>query len=365
MNIIARNYFRLLRSGAFNEDVEIEPMSFWKWKRLYQYACLHGIHGVMYDGIEKCRRQFFMQLPDDLIAIWEESVATLEEENAGEEATMQNLYQLFSRQQLRPVLFGNRLWAENYPASSHRQNIKIELFFPFQTQFDKSIEWAKANGQNATTLANGAFAYEYNDLRVEHHHRLHVLTNKYLNYRLNTIVEREFRENKPTLLNDGTETISKSLSMLLIFLRFSFHMLNNGISLKHLCDLGIFLRVAGNDVDYVKLQGWLSTLQLKSIANIAGALLVNLFDFSYDELPFVTSTTTNVKPILSELFNFQGADKNSWYFKQGKDIFVHANNTSAMMWHVRQSGKYFRYYPSESITNFLSSFARSLSQIEE
>ena len=46
-------------------------------------------------------------------------------------------------------------------------------------------------------------------------------------------------------------------------------------------------------------------------------------------------------------------------------IFVHNSNTSAMFSHVRRSARYFRYYPSESVTNFFASFVHSLSHIEE
>jgi hypothetical protein len=36
-----------------------------------------------------------------------------------------------------------------------------------------------------------------------------------------------------------------------------------------------------------------------------------------------------------------------------------------MLWSVRRSAKYFRYYPTETVTNFFTSFAHSLSHIEE
>ena len=58
-------------------------------------------------------------------------------------------------------------------------------------------------------------------------------------------------------------------------------------------------------------------------------------------------------------------DRDTLLLISGEDIFVHASNSSAMMWHVRQSARNFRYYPSESFTNFFASIAHSLSHIEE
>ena len=36
-----------------------------------------------------------------------------------------------------------------------------------------------------------------------------------------------------------------------------------------------------------------------------------------------------------------------------------------MMWHVKQSARYMRYYPMEAVTNFIRNFTHSMSHIEE
>ncbi len=38
MNVLTRNYFRMLRNGAFGEHEALEPMSKYKWNALYQRA---------------------------------------------------------------------------------------------------------------------------------------------------------------------------------------------------------------------------------------------------------------------------------------------------------------------------------------
>jgi hypothetical protein len=63
---------------------------------------------------------------------------------------------------------------------------------------------------------------------------------------------------------------------------------------------------------------------------------------------------------------FTNTRSHDWYFSQdANSIFVHNSNTSAMFSHVRRSARYFRYFPSESVTNFFASFVHSLSHIEE
>ena len=73
-----------------------------------------------------------------------------------------------------------------------------------------------------------------------------------------------------------------------------------------------------------------------------------------------------IERIAQELIEFTNTHSQNWYFsQQDGGIFVHNSNSSATFSHVRRSARYFRYYPSESVTNFFASFLHSLSHIEE
>ena len=84
-------------------------------------------------------------------------------------------------------------------------------------------------------------------------------------------------------------------------------------------------------------------------------------------LPFLQEKKDKrVEDIAQELLEFTNTRSHDWYFSQDADsIFVHNSNTSAMFSHIRRSARYFRYFPSESLTNFFASFVHSLSHIEE
>ena len=53
MNIIKRNFLRLLRLGAFGENEVIEPMSKFKWEVIFHIANILNVVGVIFDGIAK------------------------------------------------------------------------------------------------------------------------------------------------------------------------------------------------------------------------------------------------------------------------------------------------------------------------
>ena len=274
MDIIERNFYRLLRAGAFGTEEQLEPLSAWKWNRLYQLSEMHDVSPIIYKGIECLHGQFFLQIPEELSATWRAAV-------------------------------------EN------------------RTDSDTDVE-------------------DENDLLAPDH-----LTNPILNHKLQNILDEE---------DSNTETRTALLKLTAI-VRF---VMNAGIPVKRVTEMGVFLRQHTHKIDYIKLQRWIESLQLQPMAQLTAVLLVKFLGFNPDELPFMQQMTDErMEKLITEMLRQKNSHAEDWYFSQGKNIFVHTSNSSAMLWHVRRSAKYFKYYPSETLTNFFTSFAHSLSHIEE
>lgn len=104
---------------------------------------------------------------------------------------------------------------------------------------------------------------------------------------------------------------------------------------------------------------------MQRMNQLTGALLVRLFHFAASDIPFMDAQNeVSTDDVVDDLFKEQAALSAKWSFQQGEDIFVHSDS-STMLRHVRHSARYFRYYPTESVTHFFSSFLRSLQNIEE
>lgn len=266
MDIIQRNFLRLLKSGAFGQREQIEPMSAWKWKRLYHLSQMHDVTPWVYDGILASADDFFLKIRPEQMIQWKNSAMKADMEITKEE-----------------------------------------------------------------------------DQR---------LTNPLLNHKLQQLIENE--QGSPTL------------ELLLSIIRIARFLLTQGINMRHLLELGIYLRTTKDQIDYTLLTAWVKRLQMEKITQLEAALLIHFFDFKKEEIPF---TTVNINKetirIAKDILNTSSEQAADWYFTQGKNVFVGTNNSSAMMWHVRHSAKYMRYYPSEAITNFFANFAHSLSHIEE
>lgn len=273
MNITERNFYRLLRSGAFNTKEQIEPLSAWKWNRLYQMSVMHDVEPIIYKGIERCQDQFFLQIPAQLKEKWNKE-KTADEQTSDSE--------------------------------------------------------------------------DENDLLMADH-----LTNPVLNHTLQNILDSE---------DSNTETRT-ALLHLLGTCRF---IMNAGIPVKRITELGVFLRQSSNRIDFTILNQWIKQLRLEPMTQLAAMMLVKLMHFEPEELPFMKPVADEqMEQVIRDMLRQKNSHAEEWYFSQGKNIFVHTSNSSAMLWHVRRSAKYFRYYPAETITNFFTSFAHSLSHIEE
>ena len=277
MDMIQRNLFLLLRSGAFQTTEDIEPMSAFKWGRLYQLAVMHNIIPFVYDGIIRNKNQFFLHLTEKQKKDWEKAIA-------------------------------------DYRTQERKQNDQEEDEF----------------------------------LRPDR------LTNPLLNKRLQDILDDEH--------SDVT-----TRHLLLILIRVVRHLFNEGMPIRQLTELGIYMRKNRQQIDYQAIDKWAGQLQLTQMTQLTGEFLILLFGFAEDEIPFLKKRKSRgIDRIAQELIEFTNTRSQDWYFSQEDGgIFVHNTNSSATFSHVRRSARYFRYYPSESVTNFFSSFVHSLSHIEE
>ena len=74
MHIINRNFFRILRAGALNENEPLEPMSEFKWNRLYQMVKSQKVSNIALEGIQTRRDDEKNNIPPSLLAELQASV---------------------------------------------------------------------------------------------------------------------------------------------------------------------------------------------------------------------------------------------------------------------------------------------------
>ncbi len=370
MDVTQRNFFRLLREGAFNAaTAPVEPMSPWKWNILYNISMMHGVVAVVYDGVKRHENDFYLQLPPDLEQRWQKAADDIADASTRQNGYLSGLFSTLNHEQLRPILLRGQSLATLYDNPLSRTCGDIDIFFPYETQAAKADRWAASNGKEASKTDDGTFKYKWSGLDVEHHRQAQRLTNPMLNKKLQSIINKEIRCCDSTYIHIGeakVETLPPTLGLLMMIVRIARYTLNEGIRLKQLVDMGMLLRKVGNHVDFVKLQKWLEQLRLKQMAQLEGAMLVNFLDFETAEIPFMDNRANkNTSMVRKDIFSSSANHNEDWYFTQGKNIFVRASDSGAMTWQIKHLGRFFAYYPAEALTSFATSFAHSISHIEE
>ncbi len=263
MDIITRNFFRLLRSGALNEYEPLEPMSTFKWDRLDRMVHAQHVESSAQKGVRNHQYDEMMNIPKRLI------------DDDLEEPTV--------------------------PASPQ-------------------------------------------------------LSNRLLNYRLRKIVETE---------RHAIDTNVGSLEVLQLIVANVSSMLNKGMMLNGIIQLGSYLRNKGDKVDFVKLEEWLSKLHIRRMAQLQGSMLMTVFNFEQEEIPFVQRVEPSAyKLVLRSVLHSASDTAEEWHFRQSRSGFV-TNNSTLLRRNLRRSLRYITYAPIETVSNYFNNFARSLQEIEE
>ncbi len=271
MEIIQRNFFRLLRSGAFADDELLEPMSAFKWRRLYQMVEVQGVADVFLRGVQKHHGEQGLNMPEEILL------------RAGQDAQkQQSLAELVSRKVGMSMGMLNKRYVKLLDGERHSIDTSVETM----------------------------------DL-----------------LRLLVVNEQDF--------------------------------LNHGINMRGIIFLGRYLREKGDRVDFVKLDNWLLRLHLQRMAQLQGSILISVFDFEPDELPFVhREEPAAFKLAVSSVSNLVKDTAQEWHFRQTRTGFV-SNNSAVLRRNLRRSFRYLPYATLETVSNFFNNFARSLKEIEE
>jgi hypothetical protein len=157
----------------------------------------------------------------------------------------------------------------------------------------------------------------------------------------------------------------ETLQMLNIIIHNVNQTLSKGISLQGIIEMGRFLRIKGDKVDFVKLEQWLHQLGITRLASLQGSILIEVFRFDIDEIPFMQKEEKAASKLTQRSLTHTATDTaENWHFRMRTNGMVE-NNSRVLRRNLRRSMRYMRYNPVETISSFMANFAKSLSEIEE
>lgn len=178
-------------------------------------------------------------------------------------------------------------------------------------------------------------------------------SNFYLNRKLNKIIYNEIHSIDTSV--DTLTFINKLIDNVNI-------LISTGINPKELVNLGLYLRTNGNTIDFLKIERWLKQLKMRRISDLIGSLLIVLLNLEKQEIPFLKDTDKNSERyILSYLNDILDYTEN--LHKSEKQT---SHTTSGTTYPTKKTTyRYFKYFPLEIISSFISHIIKSISNIEE
>lgn len=147
------------------------------------------------------------------------------------------------------------------------------------------------------------------------------------------------------------DTSKITLDLLAIILQNTNAILRNGIRLRGITELGIFLRTKGQLVDFVKLEAWIQRLKLRKMSRLQASVLTQIFGFTQDEFPYIKKNDKRAKPL---------AEKSIYRVYRANKL-----NRPFSKYNISNSIRFYGYSHSEAICKATSTIVRNLSEIEE
>ena len=119
----------------------------------------------------------------------------------------------------------------------------------------------------------------------------------YLSYNLSKRKWEELREEE---MSDIHNISDETLQLLDIIIMNADYVIDYMVSLEGLLLFGRFIRENKKAIDYTKLNNWLAKTKMVSMAELLGTILIEFFDFSQDEFPFMRTQVKNSDRIFTE-----------------------------------------------------------------
>jgi len=354
MNKLQTDLLQLLRCGLWQDKQLAFSLHDVAWNELYQLAKEQCVIGVVADSFRLLEEK---QCSGDEKLRSLGYVVRLEQKNRYVNELVYKLFHKFQAMGLSPVLMKGQAFAANYSYSLHRQCGDIDIYFKYRDDCEKAVTWAtKGNKKLAEPSENKRkckhFTFDIDGNVIELHYFMCLFANNRLQHRLQQIIDNEFAQSEPFYVfieGKQIETVPPTLSVLHQIIHISKHLLEAGIALRQICDLGLYLNKHSNVIDKERLNAYLDELELKSIAKSLGYILVDKLGLQEDSLPFV-SNGQYADFILGEILEGGNFGKKRVEYREESSVWL--RKLKSVLYFYKRCKLYQPLMPSESKSYF-------------
>lgn len=236
---VTEAFFILLRAGLWEkipDELSIFPLARNEWEGVWTVARKQTVTALVYQGLCLLPDEFLP--PQDILLKWVSAVDAIERLNRKMNKCLDELYAIFVRNGLEPVLQKGQGAACFYENPLSRECGDIDLYFPRKEEMLKAVGIVDRLGGKVTAMPDGSYNFRFCNIEVEIHPFLVDICNP---FKRNCITEMEKRFGyKKMSLNGCVSEISVPspfVNLLLLNTHILKHALGWGIGVRQLCDM--------------------------------------------------------------------------------------------------------------------------------
>lgn len=286
--------FQLLRFALDNKASSLLPSGI-DWQKVVDLAFDQGVAAIAVDGLQK----FYEANPGLELEIDSEELEGLKFEWFGEVMQAEIDYsdhckkvnvicQTYADNGYKPILLKGIGLSLDYPIPAHRLCGDLDIFLAEGKSLEGDLMIKEKLGLEVTKSKIGRHSHwAYKGLSVENHY---VLSNSYSGGEKAKRLEQELQ----TLISSGLYKSyekcpfylpSADFNAVFLLWHLGSHLCYEGINLKQLCDLLMFLRRHHSEIDWPLVQRIWKQYGMMNLANAIGSVLVKYIAMPEELIP--------------------------------------------------------------------------------
>ena len=284
----------LTRAALWDREPHLDgPLDSATWESVYHQARKQTVQGIVYDAV--CRLPEPQLPPDDLLCTWMEEVGFIE---SNHHRHLKALAWVTSRMEaestLRPIVLKGLPIANLYPLPSHRVSGDIDLFFGSLASCEEANRQVESWGIPVTYGKYGESSYLTAEVPIEHHGLLVLSHVPWRKKRLRAWIEHRLTAADSTMEqnveNIPVRVLSPELDLLQLSSHALKHSLNEGIGLRQLCDITLFVAHHRKALPPERVRPLLKRFGLLRWTDLCLSYGLTHLGLSEEQLPFPVQT---------------------------------------------------------------------------
>ena len=355
---IREQFLSLIVSGMYGVPADKNLLADCDWQEIIKTAREQAVTGLLVDGMETLPEGMLPEktIRQQLVS----SVLMIEKANRNTTKTLCAFSKLLNSEGFRHFIVKGQVIAAEYVNPLHREPGDIDIWIPDAEEAEKAFRWAGNNFRCRWMPGEKETSFTWNGALIELHRRMADMQYRSYQKNLQDILSHG-SSNPRTVSLYGMDILTLPDEIMLVYLlvHAEYHILNEGLGLRQLCDIAIFIKKHFTAED--SIQDKLDRCGISQISAAIGHILHKDLGLDKNLIPFRISSKG--AEIIREDIWAGGNFGKKRYGHVSNYNFIHRKLTMLPV-HCRQYLRYRELLPNEAWANLISKFGRAAKGIK-